>query len=154
MNQLIIILFLIGGINSYVQTSEVSRKKNFNLKYNVAIEGYDPVSYFSNRPMKGSSEIAYRHEGVIYYFINEMNRAHFISTPKKYEPIYGGWCAYAMGLEDAKKVGVNPKTYKILDNKLYLFYNKYGINTLNKWNNDEVNLKKEANKNWTKIISE
>jgi YHS domain-containing protein len=154
MNRLFIILFLIAGINSYGQPSEVSRKKNFNLKFNVAIQGYDPVSYFSNKPMKGSSEIAYRHDGVIYYFINEMNRAHFISTPKKYEPVYGGWCAYAMGLEDPEKVGINPKTYKILDNRLYLFYYKYGINTLNKWNDNEVIFKKEADKNWNKIIKE
>ncbi len=154
MKKLFIILFLTSTISSYGQKDESLRKKHFNTKFNVALSGYDAVSYFTNKPTKGTSEIPYIHKGIIYYFENEMNRALFISDPNKYEPAYGGWCAYAMGLDKAEKVSVNPKTYKILNNKLYLFYNKYGINTLNKWNNDEKNLKIKADKNWNKIISE
>lgn len=153
MNKIFIILLLFLTLNSFGQIDESIRKKHFNLRFNVALSGYDAVTYFSGKPEKGTSEIPYIHKGVIYYFVDDMSRAHFISDPKKYEPAYGGWCAYAMGLEDAKKVEVNPKTYKILDKKLYLFYDKYGINTLTKWNKDEIALKNEADNNWSKIIT-
>ena len=63
-------------------------------------------------------------------------------------------CAYAMGLEKADKVSVNPKTYKIIDNKLYLFYNKLGINTKENWDKEgEEKLKANADKNWNTIVS-
>ena len=49
------------------------------------------------------------------------------------------------------KVEVDPETFKILNGKLYLFYNKYFNNTLKSWNKDEVNLKAKADANWQKI---
>ncbi|WP_315815832.1 hypothetical protein [Paraflavitalea speifideaquila] len=47
-----------------------------------------------------------------------------------------------------EKVSIDPKTFKVLDGKLYLFYNKFFNNTLTSWNKDEVNLKREADKHW------
>ncbi len=64
-----------------------------------------------------------------------------------YEPQYGGWCAYAMG-NSGEKVEVDPETYKIVDGKLYLFYNKYFTNTLKSWNKDEAKLKSKADESW------
>jgi len=51
------------------------------------------------------------------------------------------------------KVEINPETFKILDGKLYLFYNAYFNNTLKSWNKDEVNLKKKAESNWKKFTN-
>jgi hypothetical protein len=59
------------------------------------------------------------------------------------EPAYGGWCAYAMG-STGEKVSVDPKTFKIVNGRLNLFYNRFFNNTLDDWNKDEVNLKKKA----------
>ena len=80
-----------------------------------------------------------------------MEIVDFLKNPKNYEPQYGGWCAYAMG-SNGEKVEVDPETYKILDGKLYVFYNAYFNNTLKSWNKDEAKLKKQADKNWQKII--
>lgn len=52
-----------------------------------------------------------------------------------------------------KKVEINPETYKIVNGKLYLFYNSYLNNTLKSWNKDEINLKKKADNNWSKIFN-
>jgi hypothetical protein len=50
-----------------------------------------------------------------------------------------------------EKVEVDPETFKILDGKLYLFYNKYFNNTLKSWNKDEATLKTKADASWAKF---
>lgn len=139
---------------SYAQDITIGRKNNFNLNDdNVAIKGYDPVAYFkSNSAVKGKSDLSVYHQGVIYYFSSIENKEEFKKKPSKYEPEYGGWCAYAMGAK-AEKVGINPETFKILNGKLYLFYNRGGNNTLPKWNNDESNLRNHADANWKEIFN-
>jgi YHS domain-containing protein len=127
-----------------------SRKiAEFNLTNKIALIGYDAVSYFlEDKPLKGKKEIAITSEGVVYNFASEKNKTLFLKNPDKYKPQYGGWCAYAMGL-DGSKVEVDPKTFKIFDGKLYLFYNKLFNNTLKTWNKDEKKLMKNANNFWT-----
>ncbi len=121
-------------------------------KKNVAISGYDPVSYFNKNPLKGKPSINLKSEGVIYYFENEINRNVFMESTNKFTPQYGGWCAYALG-EKGELMGIDPKTYKITDGKLYLFYNKFFTNTLNDWSDNEVSLIQKADNNWKKIIN-
>lgn len=75
----------------------------------------------------------------------------FKANPDKYEPAYGGWCAYAMG-KTGEKVEVDPFKFKIVNGKLNLFYYSIINNTLNKWNEDEANLKKQADKNWNTLL--
>jgi YHS domain-containing protein len=134
----------------WAQPDEV-RIKTYNLKKQVALDGYDPVSYFSNKPMEGKSEIRFSFKGVTYLFSNPENMAKFEANPEKYEPAYGGWCAFAMG-ETGEKVKIDPETFKIIDGKLYLFYNFWGNNTLTDWNVNEKPLKTKADLNWKKIV--
>lgn len=127
------------------------RTKQYNLDEGVAIQGYDPVAYFSQgKAIKGSRDLAVSHQGVLYYFSSAVNKEAFKKNPSKYEPEYGGWCAYAMGAK-GEKVTIDPKTFKITDGKLYLFYNRFFNNTLTDWNKDETQLKKNADGNWKKI---
>jgi YHS domain-containing protein len=120
------LIFLAFFAQGVAQTE--ARQKHFNLKKNLALEGYDPVSYFDNKPLEGKEEIKFTYNGVIYQFSSQTNLTKFKSNPAKYEPAYGGWCAYAMG-ETGEKVKVDPETFKILEGKLYLFYNFWGNNT-------------------------
>jgi YHS domain-containing protein len=127
-----------------------NRQKHFNLEKGLALRGYDPVAYFrQGKALKGKKDISAVHQSVTYYSASSENRAEFKANPSRFEPEYGGWCAYAMG-ESGEKVEVDPETFKIVDNKLYLFYNKYFNNTLKSWNKDEVRLKKNADVNWKK----
>ena len=129
-----------------------SRAKHFNISSGVAIYGYDPVAYFTaGKAIKGKKEFAVNASGVTYYCSNQTNQQLFIDNYKKYEPQYGGWCAYAMGAS-GEKVEIDPGTFKIVNGKLYLFYNAYFNNTLNSWNKDETNLKNKADKNWANIF--
>ncbi|HEX5170727.1 MAG TPA: YHS domain-containing (seleno)protein [Cyclobacteriaceae bacterium] len=145
------ISIFIFSLSTAFGQAEDARKNNYNLKKGVALEGYDPVSYFNGEPLEGKSDIKYAYKGVTYLFENPSNLSKFKATPDKYEPAYGGWCAYAMG-DSGEKVKIDPETYKILDGRLYLFYNFWGNNTLTDWNKDERKLKQTADSNWSKIV--
>lgn len=132
--------------------AETVRKANYNLKKGIALEGYDPVSYFYGTPKEGRDQLKFAYHGVTYLFSSTQHLNAFKSNPEKYEPAYGGWCAYAMG-DSGEKVKIDPETYKIIDGKLYLFYNFWGNNTLQSWNKDEAVLKAAGNRNWEKIVN-
>lgn len=142
---LLALLFLPTLVNGQESKSE---KEYLNLgKNDLAIKGYDPVSYFmESGPKEGSKELSFSYKGANYHFVSQANLNTFKADPEKYEPEYGGWCAYAMA--KGYTADINPETYKILDGKLLLFYNKFFTNTLPKWNKDEKNLYPAAEKNW------
>jgi len=146
-----IALLLMQATISMAQENN-ARTKQFNLNHNLAIEGYDPVAYFKqNAAVKGNKDLAVFYQGVTYYFSSAANKEEFKKNPALYEPQYGGWCAYAMGSK-GEKVEIDPKTFKVTNGKLYLFYNKFFNNTLVSWNKDESGLKDKADANWGNII--
>ena len=53
-----------------------------------------------------------------------------------------------------EKVDIDPETFKLLNGKLYLFYNRFFNNTLKLWNKDEKNLNAKADANWHKLFAE
>lgn len=147
---------LITLVFAFVVVAAVSaqsplRSKEFNLDKGLAVQGYDPVAYFTEgRAVKGTRDFSATVDGVVYYFANPGDKDTFLKDWKKYEPQYGGWCAYAMGATGGK-VEIDPGTFKIIDGKLYLFYNKFFNNTLKSWNKDQSNLKQKADANWQKF---
>jgi len=131
----------------YAQAEEASRRRNFNIENGVAMRGFDPVSYFDGRPLKGDSKFYHHHKGITYYFATAENRDRFAKSPDKYEPAYGGWCAFTVA-NTGERVKINPSTFKIVDGKLHLFYNFNGDNRLRRWNANEQKYRSAANKNW------
>ena len=115
---------------------------------NVAIGGYDPVSYFIDQPVPGNPEITATFGDAVYYFATAENKTKFEADPEAYVPQYGGFCAVAVG--EGKLVHVDPETYKVTDNKLYLFYNGEGGNTKPQWEADEPTMKTNADTAWEK----
>jgi len=145
----LLLLTLVSGI-SFAQ-NDAKRISQYNLENKLGIQGYDPVGYFNvGKAIRGKKEISTSYQGVTYNFSSVENKNTFLKNPLKYEPQYGGWCAYAMGTA-GKKVEINPETFKISDGKLYLFYNAYFNNTLKSWNPEEADLKVKADNNWKKI---
>tara|TARA_R110002049_G_scaffold70608_7_gene182372 strand:- start:80 stop:526 length:447 start_codon:yes stop_codon:yes gene_type:complete len=140
-----ILLLLIATPSIYAQTID------YNLKKGHIANGYDVVAYFNYEALEGDKKFTSKHDGANYKFSSEKNLNLFTENPEKYVPQYGGYCAYAIA-EKADKVSINPKTFKIKDGKLYLFYNAWGTNTLELWQkeNEDV-LQKKADENWGKI---
>ncbi|MDN5203650.1 YHS domain-containing (seleno)protein [Fulvivirgaceae bacterium BMA10] len=149
-----LILVLFTCATTTAQTNVQERQKHYQLEKGVALQGYDPVSYFNNKkPLEGEKDYAATHKGVTYYFASSKNKELFKSNPDKYEPSYGGWCAYAIA-DRSFKMEPDPETYKIIDGKLTLFYNSFFNNTLKTWNKDEPKYQKKADVNWDKIVDE
>ena len=145
-----LIIFSVSICVAYGQSADL-RKTHFNIKKNVALDGYDPVSYFDGKPREGDSRFKTTYKDIVYYFASASDLDRFKANPDKFEPAYGGWCAYAMG-ESGEKVKVDPETFKIIEGKVYLFYNFWGNNTLESWNKEEKKLKQMADHNWLDIV--
>lgn len=142
----------VHGLRAQTPADERLNKTHFWLnKSAVAYDGYDAVSYFSGKPVMGMKKFSAVHEGITYWFATEKNKTAFMASPEKYEPAYGGWCAYAIGAK-GEKVEPDPENFKIVQGRVNLFYRNFFSNTLNDWNDDEKNLKARADQNWTQKI--
>lgn len=128
----------------------------YNLsKEGVILGGYDAVSYFQGKePLKGDPKFSTKVGEVTYRFANEANLKEFQKSPSKYEPQFGGWCAYAVA-DSKSKVEVDPKSYVIQNDRLLLFYNGLWGDTRSKWLNTKDKTKEqyltEADKNWPEV---
>lgn len=82
-----------------VSLSRTSAASYFNKSSGsgVAIEGVDPVAYFTERRLfEGSSKFSHKWKGASWRFASAKNLELFKADPQKYEPQYGGFCAYAV----------------------------------------------------------
>ena len=141
-------VLLLSGPLALAQAENAARLRNFNTDNGLAMREFDPVSYFNSaRPLKGNSKFYHHYKGITYYFANAENLETFKKSPDKYEPAFGGWCAYTVAL-NGERVKVNPITYKIVDGRLHLFYNYNSDNRLLKWNQNEGRYKVAAKRNW------
>jgi YHS domain-containing protein len=86
---------------------------------NGAIDGYDPVSYFTaGQPERGSREITAQWNGATWHFTSAEHRHAFIQNPEQYAPQYGGFCA--LGMAHGGDVPTDPTAWTIWEGKLYL----------------------------------
>lgn len=85
---------------------------------NIAMEGFDLISFFNKDPKKGSQDYSVTHQDIIYLFSSEEHKASFESDPEKYMPQYGGFCAVAMFFGKTEELQTYD-LYDVIDNKLY-----------------------------------
>jgi YHS domain-containing protein len=107
------------------------------LKKGIGAAGYDVVSYFpegGGAPAKGSKKHQVEYRGVNYRFANARNARRFKERPTRYEPAFGGWCAYAVAHEGYTKP--NPKRYLIQNDRLLLFYDGIAGDTYKLWHSE------------------
>ena len=91
----------------------------------VVLSGYDPVAYFTEkRPVEGKSAITYDWDEGRYRFASTKHREMFVSSPDRFVPQFDGWCA--AGVSRGMKVKADPKIWRIVDDKLYVFSREPG----------------------------
>lgn len=125
----------------------MSQLQNLN-EQGLALQGYDPVSYATSEPTTGDVTITSNYDGAIYQFVNADNKAKFDADPQRYIPQYGGFCAVAVS--EGKTFPIDPQTYTIKDDKLYLFYNGKLGNTKLQWEEDPQTRQANADEHWNK----
>ena len=117
-------------------------------KEGVAIQGYDPVAFFTvHAPLKGKPEFSSQYHGARYRFHSAKNQAAFDADPARYEPQFGGYCAY--GVSKGKLVEIDPEAFQIVEGHLLLQYSK-GVRE--DFNKDVVANLGKANANWPKLL--
>jgi YHS domain-containing protein len=120
----------------------------FTDKKGVALEGYDPVTYFSDgQPKKGDPKIEATFNGALYHFVSQDDRATFEKDPTKYAPAYGGFCGYAASIGKVRPA--DPLIWSIVDGQLIVQHNK-GADEL--WRKDVAGNKAKADKYWPHLV--
>lgn len=114
----------------------------------VAIEGHDPVSYFTaGKPVKGDSAIEATYNGALYHFVSQEHREIFEKDPAKYAPAYGGYCGYAASIGKVRPI--DPKLFSLVDGQLVLQHSKGAVEL---WEKDVPGNKQKADRYWPRLV--
>ncbi len=120
-----------------------------NAKNGLALEGYDPVSYFAAaEPVRGSADFTATHLGATYHFASTANRDRFVKDPARYAPQFGGYCGY--GASRGYLASVDPLAFTIMDGRLILQNSK---RVLALWQKEPEAKLKLADQNWPDIVA-
>jgi len=139
-------IFLAMITAAYSQKHEGKYFNNLNDK-GVILDGYDPVAFFTDsKPVKGDQQYQYTYENAIYHFASQEHLDSFKSSPEKYKPQFGGWCAYAVSLGRVAPIDVN--TFSIVNGRLLIQHNQRAVNG---WNKDVQGNLALADKYWPKV---
>lgn len=110
----------------------------------VAIHGFDPVAYFTDgKPIKGDAARSASANGATYWFASDNNLILFKADPVRYEPQYGGYCAY--GVAQGYKPDIDPAAFRVENGKLYL---NLSPDVQARWVKDIPGYITQADRNW------
>lgn len=114
----------------------------------VALQGHSPVSYVDdNVAEQGKPEHRVEHNGIVYYLTTSDQVTRFEADPARYEPAFGGWCAFGMSVD--KRFRVDPASFEIVDGRLMVFLNDLETDARALWNQgDSAELASKAQQAW------
>ena len=144
MKKIFLLCFCLAAIPTFAQT-----KTLLNLdKSGVAIQGYDPVAFFTvGKPVKGKPELSSTHNGSTYHFSSAEDKSMFDNDPAKYEPVFGGYCAY--GVSRNKLAPIDIAAFQIVDGQLLMQYSK-GVR--DDFNKEQAGNLAKAKANWPGLV--
>ena len=113
----------------------------------LAIEGFDPVAYFTESvAAQGSVAFEAREAGAVWRFRNEGNRASFVAHPEIYGPQFGGYDPVDLG-RGVTYAG-NPRFWVVAGQRLYLFGREENRDAFAA---DAERILREANARWPEL---
>lgn len=118
-------------------------------KNNLAVGGYDTVSFFSGKPQEGKKEYTLNHASAEWRFLNQGNLDLFKTNPDAFMPQYGGYCAWAVAHNKLAKG--SPKYWHVEDGKLYLNFN---ARIKRRWEKDVLGYVHKAGDHWPEILND
>lgn len=124
--------------------SVFAQEKAIYEKNGSAINGYDPVAYFTeNKAVEGKETFNVVWNETKWLFSSQANLDAFKANPTKYAPQFGGFCAF--GVSENHKSPTDPNAWTIVDDKLYL---NYSSKVKELWSKDIPTRIKKANDYW------
>lgn len=118
-------------------------------KNNLAVGGYDTVSFFSGKPQEGKKEYTFDYAGAQWRFATRGNLDLFKTNPAAFMPQYGGYCAWAVAKNKLAKG--SPEHWHVEDGKLYLNFN---ARIKRRWGKDIPGFVSSAENNWPEILKD
>ena len=116
---------------------------------NLAVGGYDTVSFFSGKPQEGKAEHSLEFAGAKWRFSTQGNLDLFKTNPEAFMPQYGGYCAWAVANDKLAKG--SPKYWHVEDGKLYLNFN---ARIKRRWDKDIAGFVTSADGLWPDILQD
>jgi YHS domain-containing protein len=142
---LALVVFLVGLVGPVSAADKILQNLN---KEGVALQGYDPVAFFTvGGPVKGQAQFSSDYRGARYWFHSAKNKATFEANPAKYEPQFGGYCAY--GVSRKALVDIKIDAWQIVDGRLLMQKNQ-GIR--DDFNEDPAGNLKKADDYWPALV--
>lgn len=114
---------------------------------NVAVQGYDVVSFHAGKPVRGVTQFTTIYKGATWRFNTQANLDLFLTNPEAFEPQYGGYCAWAVA--KGKLAPGKAAHWHVEDGRLYLNYSK---RVKLRWDALRPKFIREANANWPGIL--
>jgi YHS domain-containing protein len=152
MRKTILIVFIIllpGFLAVAGGKTEDSGQGIFVDSNGIAAKGADVVAYYGLKAgdgaVMGSPDFTYEWKGATWQFANSENLETFKADPEKYAPKYGGYCAYAIGID--KLYGIDPNSWTVHDGRLYL---NADSGTQKKWLAKRDEYIESGDRNWPK----
>ena len=140
---------LVLGLGLIAAGAQAISPVNKTLLGGLALDGYDPVAYFTDgKPVEGSKEHSLEWNGATWRFTSAAHLEEFEKSPEKYAPQYGGYCAWAVS--HGYTADVDPDAWTIVDGKLYL---NYDLKVMEKWKQDIPGHIAKGDGNWPKLLS-
>ena len=137
----VVLLCAVSGFASGKQLLNLDSK-------GVAIQGYDPVAFFTQqKPVKGAPQFVSEFNGAKYWFASAEDKATFDKEPSKYEPQFGGYCAY--GVSRGSRAPVKIEAWQIVNGRLLM---QYDLDIKSEFNKDQQGTLKKADQNWPSLL--
>jgi hypothetical protein len=113
----------------------------------LAIEGFDPVAYFTDALAEaGRPGFEVSEAGAVWRFRNEGNRASFVAHPEIYGPQFGGYDP--IDLARGVTCAGNPRFWLVSGQRLYLFGRE---ETRDAFATDPARAVHDANARWPEL---
>jgi len=144
------------GSFASVEAEAARNVAKYNIQDGLGLKGYDPVAVFpegGGKAMPGKAELRIDHERVTYFFATPENMKLFAQNPDKYEPTYGGWCAFAMGRKvgEPTKVDIIPTIFTLNGNRAHYFFSN---RVKRDFDADVAGFESRADANWKQYSGE
>jgi YHS domain-containing protein len=137
--KLLLLVCLAADVSRVMATPAPNVDKN-----GVGIQGYDPVAFFTDgKPVLGKEEFHATYRGVIYLFASAEHQAMFEKAPAKYEPQFGGYCAY--GVAQGHLAPGKVEAFQIVNGQLLM---QYDSRTRDEFNKDQQANLNAAQSKW------